>query len=353
MDAQTISAGRRFVRWGGWIVVGLLGVMVLLLVGVLVGGAIARYRIRSLFPPPGQMVDVGGYRLHIDCRGEGSPTVVLLSGAGVPSSYWWLVQTELAKANRVCAYDRAGYAWSDTGTDDMSPRGQVQDLKLLLEGAGIEPPYVLVGHSYGGYIARLYTQTHPGEVIGLVMVDAAHEEQYGRYPEPIRQSGQRMFTGPDSPIGRLAFYLLGSLQAMLPGVDPRAAHLPADVAAQVTAMSKLHPLILYTVKAEVSEMVAGLSPSVADLGDLPMVVITHDIPIPAAGQTEETNAAYERVGLEMQRELAALSSRGRQIIAEGATHDDIPLLRADLVIDSVRDVISEALEPRAVLQPAR
>lgn len=354
MTTENTRTKRRFVRWGGLIVAALLGVVVLLILGVVAGGAVARARIRAQFPPSGQMVDVGGYRLHIDCQGEGSPTVVLLSGAGVPSSYWWLVQNELAQTTRVCAYDRAGYAWSEAGTGDMSPRGQVEDLKLLLAGSRVEPPYLLVGHSYGGYLARLYTQNHPAEVVGLVMVDSAHEQQYVRYPEPIRSSGQRMFTGPDSQLGRIALYLFGSLQAILPGNDPRAELLPPEIAAKVTAMSKVNPLILYTVKAEVSEMVAGRSPRVADLGDLPLIVITHEIPIPPAmGQSEEVSAEYERVSLEMQRELVSLSTRGRQVIAIGATHDDLPLKRADLVVGSVLEVRAEALGQTASAVPER
>ena len=330
----------------GYFLLGLLVFLVVLIGAVLAGGAIVRARIRANYPPPGQLVDVVGYRLHIHCLGEGSPTIALLSGSGVASPYWWLVQSEMAKTNRVCAYDRAGYAWSEPGTDDMSPQGQVEDLNALLSGAGILPPYVLVGHSYGGYIARLYTQTHPEEVVGLVMVDSAHEEQYVRYPKPVREMGERMFTGPDSPVGLFLIRLLGSVRALLPGSGPWAAYLPPNVAETFSAMQKLRPDILYTVKAEVSEMVVGRSPRITDLGDRPFIVITHGVPIPLSGQSEEINAEYERVGLEMQRELLSLSTRSKQIVAEQSTHDDILLKQPDLVIEAIREVINQATDSR-------
>lgn len=327
----------------------------LLLLAVTSLGALVRASIRASYLPPGQMVDVGGYKLHIYCEGQGSPTVVVLSGAGAVSPYYWLLQSEAARSTRVCVYDRAGYAWSEDGTDDMSPRGQVEDLKLLFSGAGIEPPYVLVGHSFGGYLARLYAHTYAGEVVGLVMIDSAHEEQYVRYPEPVRASGQAMFTGPNSPVMLALTGLLGSLQAIsiLPASGPEAPYLPPDVAETATAMRKLQPYILFTVKAEVSEMVVGKSPRVTTLGDFPMIVITHGIAIPAMGQPDDVNTAYEQVSLEMQRELLSVSTNSKQIIAEQSTHDDIPLKQADLVVQAILEVIGQAAEDLAATGSAR
>jgi pimeloyl-ACP methyl ester carboxylesterase len=346
MDTTKKNTKRSVIGWLGRILAGLLVFLVLLIGAILAGGAIVRPRIQANYPPPGQLVDVGGYRLHIYCQGEGSPTVVLLSGSGVPSLYYWLVQSEVAKSTRVCAYDRAGYAWSDEGTDDMSPRGQVADLKSLLAGAGIQPPYVLVGHSYGGYLARLYAQTHAGEVAGLIMVDSNHEEQFLRFPAPVQELAGRMFTGPNSPVGLFLSGLFGSLQALLPPSGPEAAHLPSDVAEQVAAMRKLRPYILYTVKAEVSEMVLGRSPRITNLGDIPMIVITHGVPIPQMGQSEETNAEYERVGLELQKEMLSLSTTSKQIIAEQSNHDEIPLKQADLVAQAIAEVVNQAAASR-------
>ena len=123
--------------WVLRIVAGLLVFLVLLVAALLVGGAIMRSRIKANYPLFGQMVDVGGHKLHFYCQGVGSPTAILLSGSYAPSPYQWLVQTEVARTTRVCAYDRAGYGWSDDSTHDLSPRRQAGGLWLLLAGAGL------------------------------------------------------------------------------------------------------------------------------------------------------------------------------------------------------------------------
>lgn len=132
------------------------------------------------YPPPGRLVDVGGYRLHIHCLGrEGvndSPTVVMDAGIGECSLGWSLVQPEIAKFAHVCTYDRAGLGWSDSAPTARTSQQIVSDLHALLGNAGIEPPYVMVGHSFGGLNLRLYASRFPEEVAGMVLVDSAHED---------------------------------------------------------------------------------------------------------------------------------------------------------------------------------
>ena len=141
------------------------------------------------YPPPGRLVDVGGYRLHIHCLGpEGAsgPTVVMDAGIGECSLGWGLVQPEIARFARVCTFDRAGLGWSDPAPTPRTSRQIVSDLHALLTNAGIKPPYVLVGHSFGGLNARLYTSQFPEEVAGMVLVDSAHEDLPFRPPLLIR-----------------------------------------------------------------------------------------------------------------------------------------------------------------------
>lgn len=126
--------------------------------------------------PIGRLVDLGGYKLHLTCSGSGSPTVVLSAGAGDFSFDWALVQPKVAAFTRVCSYDRSGEAWSDLGPKPRTMYQEVFDLHRLLAAAGEHGPYVMVGQSLGGMIARLFAMECPAEVSGLVLVDAYHED---------------------------------------------------------------------------------------------------------------------------------------------------------------------------------
>src|SRR5690349_5336558 len=132
-------------------------------------------------PPPGKLVDVGGWRLHLYCTGEkraGQPTVILEPGIGDFSVEWSLVQPGVAKYARVCSYDRAGDGWSDWGPHPRTYRQIVYELHTLLDKAGVKPPFVLVGQSYGGWLVRLYALTYPSDVAGMVLVDAGADDPW-------------------------------------------------------------------------------------------------------------------------------------------------------------------------------
>ena len=164
-------------RWTGkallWLVVALLA---LAIIGAIYQ-AIATQRAERDYPPPGEMVNVGGYNLHIDCVGRGSPTVVLDGGTGEMSANWVLVQREISETTRVCAYDRAGMGWSQMGPEPRDATQITGELHALLEGAGIEGPYVLVGHSFGG-LSQTYAARYPEEVAGVGLVESSHPEQF-------------------------------------------------------------------------------------------------------------------------------------------------------------------------------
>ncbi len=126
--------------------------------------------------PPGKLVDIGGYKLHLNCTGAGSPTVLLEYGSTGNAMDWALVQPGVARFARVCSYDRAYEGWSDAGPGAQSMHQQVYELQVLLKTAGIAPPYILVGWSLGGMIDRLYADMYPGEAVGIVLIDATHED---------------------------------------------------------------------------------------------------------------------------------------------------------------------------------
>ena len=148
---------------------------------------IGRWRDAQRFPRRGHLVQVGSIRMNIDCDGRGSPTVILESGSGGPSIDWLMVQPGVAKFARVCSYDRAGYGWSDAGPKPRTSLQIAHELKQLLQAAGENGPYVLVGHSMGGYDIRVYAGQYPSDVVGMVLVDASHEDQQLRAPVSIRK----------------------------------------------------------------------------------------------------------------------------------------------------------------------
>lgn len=149
--------------------------LLLMLVGASYQFMTARADARR-FPQEGKSVDVGGYKLNINCIGQGSPTVVLEAGLTVPAISWRLVQRGIAKFTRVCSYDRAGYDWSDPGPMPRTSSQSMKELHTLLQNAGEKPPFVPVGHSFGGTNARIYNSLYPNEVAGMVLVDPGHED---------------------------------------------------------------------------------------------------------------------------------------------------------------------------------
>ncbi|HEX8881763.1 MAG TPA: alpha/beta hydrolase, partial [Candidatus Acidoferrum sp.] len=129
-------------------------------------------------PEPGRLVDVGGYRLKINCGGRGSPTVLLESGLGDVLSEWRPVQLQISTFTRVCSYDRAGYGESDAGPLPRTSLQISRELHALLQNAGEHPPYILVGHSFGGYNVRVFNGEFRNEVVGMVLADSPQEDQY-------------------------------------------------------------------------------------------------------------------------------------------------------------------------------
>ena len=152
---------------------GLMAFLVLLLMVTTIYGAVATANERARFRPPGRLVDVGGYRLHLRCEGQGSPTVVLESGGGMTSNEWTLVQPEVAKLTRVCSYDRTGLGWSETGP----PSDPVEVLHTLLRNGGVPGPYAIAGHSYGSGLVLRFAYRFPNDVKGMVLAAASYPDE--------------------------------------------------------------------------------------------------------------------------------------------------------------------------------
>lgn len=312
----------------------MLVILVLVLV-TLTAGAIAKSNLAKQHPAPGQLVDVGGYKLHIHCMGEGSPTVILESGWVESSSTWIYIQPEVAKTTRVCSYDRAGYGWSDPSPNPRTASWRVDELHTLLVNANVQGPYVLVGHSLGGMLVRVYTHNYPDEVVGMVLVDSMHEEQYERLPgakSSILDSVQQ-------------FRMLGVLSstgfmALAPQMIPNQG-FPDEVFAQY----KVAWATTGHLSAAAAEMNAMLESTVevralqiTSFGNLPLSVLTAGVYHPNPAQSDAENQQYRDEWQAMQSELAALSSTSKQTITEKSDHN-IQYHQPDLVIDAILEMV--------------
>lgn len=297
---------------------------------------------RPAVPPPiGRLVDVGGYRLHLCCQGEGGPTVVMEAAIGETGLLWSLVQPAVAQRTRACVYDRAGLGWSDPSPRPRTAAVMVEELHALLVTAKVPGPYVLVGHSFGGLLVRLYAAHHAEEVAGLVLVDSAHEEQYSRAPREIRDVLPELEEqGRKQLEGLRALIASGSLDAGMLPVPPGLPGPAADTFRALVAASPNHVETLLaeqqTVQATLAELGAAGS---TNLGDLPMVVLSHGQPMALPDLAPEVNQAHERIWQQLQVELAELSSRSRLVVAEGSGHY-IQLERPQLVIEAIGQIVA-------------
>ena len=159
----------------------LLGACALAALGA--GYQTAREWLDDRVPPPGELVDVGGRRLHLSCAGTGTPTVILESGLGETGAYWGWISTAVARTTRVCVYDRAGRGWSEPASAPQDGVAVAEDLLALLEQAHIPTPVVLVGHSSGAAYVRIFAGRHPDQVAGAVLLDGQPAEAFERLPD--------------------------------------------------------------------------------------------------------------------------------------------------------------------------
>ena len=343
-DATTPAAGKRtnpILRWTGRILLGLLALIVVLVASGASYEAIMAAGDASRYPARGQRVDVGGYRLHISCIGNGSPTVVLDAGQGGFSLDWSLIQPELATTTRVCAYDRAGYGWSDPSPQPRTPRQVAEELHTLLVNAGIEGPYVLVGHSAGGKHVRLYATRHPQDVAGMVLVDARTEYvDANRSPEALaaEHKQQQRFQRTIWVAARIGL-VRPFWAALWPKVWPATQNLSAETRAEIGVLQARSQQIK-TVLREDAFLTQDNSQlnSAAPLGNVPLIVL-------AAGQSVEQDTLWQ----DAQEQLARDSSNAKLTIASGSGHY-IHWEQPTLVVDAIRQVV-EAARANQQLKP--
>lgn len=312
-------------------------IVVLAMLAGIVYEQAGRYRAARDFPPPGRMIDIGGRRLQLDCRGAGSPTVVFEAGQNIDGALSWsAVQPGISTHTRTCAYSRAGLMWSDASGATPSARQVAQDLHEALARAGEHGPYVLVGQSIGGLFATTFTRYFGAEVAGLVLVDPSHPEQAARVASYM--------TEKRSVRARIAIHLAwsGLLRAAAPLLVPQA---PNQTAHDVQAIRAFAPVSMRTLLAEgdATDAVLAEAGAFRDLGDRPLLVLTAMAPYTAAelqdmkitpAQGREVLVLWKR----MHDDMTTWSSRGHHQLVPDSGHD-IQFERPEVVSAAVLSVV--------------
>jgi len=313
-------------RWLTRIALGLLGLGVLALSCGSVYELLARRHLASRFPLPGRLVDIGGRRLQIDCRGTGSPTVVFEGGLGTSGALdWSLVHDQVAKTTRACAYSRAGILASDPGLGERDASAIADDLHVLLVRAGERPPLVLVGQSLGGIYALTYTQKFGADVAGLVFVDASHADMKQR----MAAAGLQL----KDPLGALkivsAVSWTGLVRALVGSGDAEAAYLPTSVAA------------MFEEGKAVDQSLAQAR-AFRQLGSRPLFVLTagklSDAFLAEAHLTAKQGTQFQAVWRLLQDDQASWSTHSRHELVADATHH-IQEDRPDRVVGATQWVV--------------
>jgi pimeloyl-ACP methyl ester carboxylesterase len=290
---------------------------------------ISEARDRRFNPMEGRLVDVGGRKMHIHCTGDASPTVILDSGLGDSYLSWRKVQPQIANFTRVCSYDRAGLGYSDPSRQPRTSKVIAEELHSLLQAAGIAPPYVIVGHSMGGYDVRVFTSLYRNEIVGMVLVDASHPDQENRFPPELKNmegtwQRESQFVAVTMPVG-----------------IPRLLGL-----CESDALTRAADCNWHTAREQLAEMrafpeSAAETAKTGSLSDMPLAVLSHDPDRPSSDLPSDlakpTNEAWEK----MQEELAHLSTRGTQTVAKNSAHY-IQVDRPDVVIEAIRRVVEQA-----------
>lgn len=307
------------------------------------------------FPSPGRLIDIGGWRLHLNCTGEArasQPTVILESGLGDFSVEWGLVQPGVAKFARVCSYDRAGDGWSELGPHPRTLRQIVYELHTLLDRAGVKPPLVLVGHSYGGWLVRQYASTYPADVVGMVLVEAGADNPWRMMSDGklVRSSdlakGQPIPAVKTSGPLRVSDIPPDALSQMKAGAQALAKHpnepprdkLPADAqrmrAWTLAQLGHIAAGVNPFEHEELTALRAERTKSQYPLGDKPLIVLTRGIPDEDSKELEEEHRRDHTA-------IATMSRNGKLVIASRSGHH-VQLDEPEFVVNAIREVLGTA-----------
>ena len=299
-------------RWTTHVLVGLCSLIVVTALTGALYQTIATRNDLAVTPPPGQLVDIGGYRLHLWCTGNGAPAVILDTGLGGSSAGWGLVQPDVARFTRACSYDRAGMGYSDPGPSPRTARRIANELARLLDRSGIAGPVVLVGASIAGFNVRVFASDHPERAAGLVLVDASHETDRHEVPPMAR------FVPLLSTVGVLRLFGVSfgqTVESLPPSVQRYALATRFRAAGYRAAADEI---------IHIRESVSEVTSSRRKL-TIPVVVVTG-----ARGADENWR--------QLQQDLTSLSERGCLMIARQSGHV-VSVDQPEIVVEAIRAIV--------------
>ena len=306
-------------------------------------------RDRRRLPQIGRSVDIGGRTLNIFCSGTSAPAVVLESASGTGLE-WEPVQTEVAKFAEACWYDRAGMGWSDPGPYPRTAEAIARDLHELLRRAGVAPPFVLAGFSFGGLPVREYNALYRNDIAGMVLVDIADEEEQSRAPKfYLGHTAPRFLWHPLClAFETAAFVGLVRLTDSSPAQGRNQSEMARE---QIIAALRRQPktFVASNCTGAVEPQSYAEASASGGLGDRPLIVLTAgQAPNFRNAELNRQAEAYQQIWIhEIQAKLARLSSRGRQIVIPNSNHGSIP---PDVVISAVRDVVVQVRSAGATIR---
>jgi pimeloyl-ACP methyl ester carboxylesterase len=327
----------------------------------------AQDAIAPPFPAAGRLIDLGGWRLHLNCTGQASPsrpTVILEAGAGDFSVDWSLVQPLVASFARVCSYDRAGAGWSDLGPRPRTMRQQVWELHALLEKAGEKPPFVLVGHSYGGWLVRLGAEAYPADVSGVVLIESGAEDPLRVIDGKVTHAS-KLAKGQPVPAVKTSDplresdippHIISLIQSSIRGTlgrlnNPPRDKLPAEARRmREWSLSQIKHAASNDNPFEADELVAMLAERKKKqnvLGDLPLIVVSRGLLDEEGTEAVQREEAHRKD----QAALVTLSSRGKQVVAAKSGHH-VPLDEPNVVVSAIREIVQTASRRRNQAPPA-